>query len=89
MLHEYCYFHNVSADMSSGLLQVFIQPSRNFIVTTGVACSDSVSHNRILQLACSEDWTCNLQIFVSLEAQWTNAYNRYTMCPTGVNLGVL
>ena len=52
--------------------------------TTGVTCSDSVSHNGVqvlsipvLLLACSEDWTCNLQIIVSLEAQGTNAYNRY------------
>ena len=48
----------------------------SFIETTGVACSDSVSHNRVqvlsipvLLLACSEDWTCNLQMIVSLEAQ--------------------
>ena len=47
----------------------------SFIETTGVACSDSVSHNRVqvlsipvLFLACCEDWTCNLQMFVSLEA---------------------
>ena len=45
----------------------------SFIETTGVACSDSVSHNReqvlsipVLLLACSEDWTCNLQMIVSL-----------------------
>ena len=24
-LHLYCYFHNVSADMSSGLLRVFVE----------------------------------------------------------------
>ena len=24
-LHLYCYFHNVSANMSSGLLQVFVE----------------------------------------------------------------
>ena len=47
----------------------------SFIETTGVACSDSVSHNRVqvlsipvLLLACSKDWTCNLQMIVSLEA---------------------
>ena len=47
----------------------------SFIESTGVACSDSVSHNRVqvlsipvLLLACSEDWTCNLQMIVSLEA---------------------
>ena len=41
----------------------------------GVACSDSASHNRIqvlsipvLLLACSQDWNCNLQMIVSLEA---------------------
>ena len=39
-----------------------------------VACSDSVSHNRVqalsisvLLLACSQDWTCNLQMIVSFE----------------------
>ena len=49
--------------MSSGLLQVFVE-LRNLIESTGVACSDSVSHNRVqvlsipvLLLACSEDWT--------------------------------
>ena len=47
----------------------------SFIEFTGVACSDSVSHNRVqvlsipvLLLACSQDWTCNLQMIVSLEA---------------------
>ena len=60
----------------------------SFIETTGVACSDSFSHNRVqvlsipvLLLTCSEDWTCNLQMIVSLKAQGTNAYNRYAMCP--------
>ena len=69
--------------MSSGLLQVFVEignlhGTSNFIGTTGVVCSDSVSHNRVqvlsipvLLLACSEDWTCNLQMIVSLEAQGT------------------
>ena len=54
----------------------------------GVACSDSVSHNRVhvlsipvLLLACSQDWTYNQQMIVSLEAKGTNAYNRYAMCP--------
>ena len=49
-LHLYCYFHNVSAYMSSGLLQVFVElgnlhGTSNFIESTGVAYSDSVSHN--------------------------------------------
>ena len=93
----HCYFHNVSVDMSSGLLQLFgelrnLHGTSNYALywTTGVACSDSVSHNRVqvlsipvLLLACSEDWTCNLQIIVSLEAEGTNAYNRCAMCPAG------
>ena len=52
-----------------------------------VACSDSISHNQVqvlnipvLLLACSQDWTCNLQMIVSLEAQGTNAYKRYARC---------
>ena len=47
----------------------------SFIESTGVTCSDSVSHNQVhvlsipvLLLACNQDWTCNLQIIVSLEA---------------------
>ena len=46
-----------------------------FIESTGVTCSDSICHNRVQMLsipvllpACSQDWTCTLQIFVSLEA---------------------
>ena len=46
----------------------------SFIESTGVACSDSVNHNQVhvlrilvLLLACSQDWTCNLQMIVSLE----------------------
>ena len=38
----------------------------SFIESTGVACSDSVSHNRVqvlsipvLLLTCSQDWACN------------------------------
>ena len=47
----------------------------SFIESMEVACSDSISHNRVqvlsipvLLLACSQDWTCNLQMIVSLEA---------------------
>ena len=47
----------------------------SFIESTGVTCSDSISHNRVqvlsipvLLLACSQDWTYNLQMIVSLEA---------------------
>ena len=57
--------------MYSGFLQVFVElrePSQNF------ACSDSISHNRVqvlsipvLLLTCSQDWTCYLQMNVSLE----------------------
>ena len=56
----------------------------SFIESTGVACFDSVSHNRVqvlsipvLLLACSQDWTCNLQMIFSLEAKGTNAYRCY------------
>ena len=49
------------------------------IESTGVTCSDSVSRNRVqvlsipvLLLACSQDWTCNLQMIVSLEAYGTD-----------------
>ena len=66
--------------MSSGFLQVFVELGNfygtlNFIESTGVVCSDSVCHNwvqvlsiPVLLLACIQDWTCNLQMIVSLEA---------------------
>ena len=68
--------------MSSGLLQVFVKlrnlhRTSNYVLywNQEVACSDSFSHNRVqvlsipvLLLACSEDWTGNLQMIVSLEA---------------------
>ena len=47
----------------------------SFYESMGVTCSDSVNHNQVkvlsisvLLLACSQDWTCNLQMIVSLEA---------------------
>ena len=60
----------------------------SFIESKVIAYSDSVSHNRVqvlsipvLLLACIWDWTCNHLMIVSLEAEGTNAYNRYAMCP--------
>ena len=61
---------------SSGVCRTMTElRTTSFIETTGVACSDSVSHNRVqvlsipvLLLVCSEDWTGNLQMIVSLEA---------------------
>ena len=47
----------------------------SFLESMGVACSDSVSYNRVqvlsipvLLLAYCQDWTCNLQMIVSVEA---------------------
>ena len=66
--------------MSSGLrlsnLGTFMElRTTSFIESTGLACSDSISHNRVqvlsipvLLLTCSQDWTFNLQKIVSLEA---------------------
>ena len=61
----------------------------SFIESMGVACSNSVSHNRIqvlsipvLLLACSEDWTWNLQMIVSLDAlgsRFNPHYRRVTI----------
>ena len=46
-----------------------------FIESTGFACSETISHDwkpvlsiPVLLLACSQDWTCNLQMIVSIEA---------------------
>ena len=68
-LHLYCYFH-ISADMSSSLHQVFVElgnlhRTSNYVLywihRGRVACSDSISHNRVqelsilvLLLACSQ-----------------------------------
>ena len=56
----------------------------SFIESTGVAWSVTISHNQVqmlsipvLLLACSQDWTCDLQMIVSLEASGTNTYNCY------------
>ena len=68
--------------MSSGLLQVPVELGKLhgtlnyvFIESTEVACSDSVSHNRVqvlsipvLLLACCRDWTSDYQRIVSIEA---------------------
>ena len=47
----------------------------SFIGSTGVTCSDFISHNQVqvlsipvLLLACSQDWTCDFLMIVSLEA---------------------
>ena len=57
-LRVYCYLPNVSADMSSSLLQVFVElgnlhGTSNYVHywSTGVTCSDSVSHNRVQVLS--------------------------------------
>ena len=54
----------------------------SFIESIGLACSDSINNNRVqvlsipvLLFACSQDWTCNLPMIVSLEALGINAYN--------------
>ena len=78
----YCYFHRVSADIYFGLLQVFVELGNlrrisNYVIywIHGFACSNSVSHCRVqvlsipvLLLACSQDWTCNIQMIAALEA---------------------
>ena len=99
-LHLYCYFHKVSADISSGFLQVFVElgnlhgTSNYVLYWNHRGClfwfhlpypGTSVKYSCIL-LACSEDWTCNLQMIVFLEAQGTNAYNRYAMCPVEITI---
>ena len=72
-------FHNVSDDMFFRCLSnlgTFTEfQTTSFIESTRIACSDSISHNQVqvlsipvLLLACSQDWTCNLQMIVSLEA---------------------
>ena len=87
--------------MSADLLQFFVElgnlhGTSNYVFKwiLGVTYSDPVSHNKVqvlsipvLLLACSQDWTWNLQIIVSLEAEGSNASNRYAMCPAETRTG--
>ena len=84
--------------MSSGLLQEFVElgnvhETSNYVLNWihGGFCSDSVCQNQLQMLsipefllACSQDWTCDLKMIVSLEALGTKAYKRYAMCPLGL-----
>ena len=58
-----------------------------FIESTGVACSVSVSHNQVqvlsipvLLLACSEDWTCNLQMIISFRSLGNQPLHYVSCC---------
>ena len=62
---------------SSGVYRT--RETSNFIKTTGVACSDSVSPNQVQVLSIPVYYSP----VVRIEPQGTNAYNRYTMCPAG------
>ena len=75
--------------MSSGLLQVFVElgnlhGTSNYVLYWNhggrlfwfrLAYPGTSVKNSCILLACSEDWTCNLQMIVFLEAQGTKAYN--------------
>ena len=86
------YFHKILANMSSGLLQVLVklrEPTQNFKLCpllnprrSPVLIPLAITRYKplsipVLLLACSKDWTSNLQMIVSLEAKETNANNRY------------
>ena len=80
--------------MSSDLLQVFVNLGKlhgtsNYVLYWIHGSSlfwfrEQVLSIPVLLLVCNQDWTCNLQMIVSLETQWTNAYNRYAMCLAGL-----
>ena len=62
----------------------------SFIESMEVACSDSVSHNRVpvlsipvLLLTCSQNLTCNLQMIVSLEDYGSCWTHRVTVIGVG------
>ena len=92
-LHLYYHIHNVSVDVSTGILRVFLVKLRTLHVLYlihGVTFSDSVNNNRVLVLnipvlllACSQGRTRNIHIIVSLEASGTNTHNHYAMCSAG------
>ena len=71
--HLYCYFYYVSADMSSGLLQVFVElgnlrgnfelrpslnPRRSPVLIPWCITGYKVLTIPVLLLACCQDWTC-------------------------------
>ena len=79
-------FHNVSADMSSSLLQVFVelgnlQGTSNYVLYwihggSPVLIPSAITEYKWFKYSCivtrcSQDWTCNLQMIVSLERETT------------------
>ena len=70
-IYPLAFFRNSSKSITFTELR-----TTSFTESTEVTCSDSISHNPIqvlsipvLLLACSQVWTCNPQMIVSLEAQ--------------------
>ena len=49
--HLCCYFHNVSADMSSGLLQVFVEPGNLHATSNYVLFIEITGSPVLIQLA--------------------------------------
>ena len=68
------YVFRPSSGVWSNLGTYMELQTTSFIESMGVAFSDSVCHNQVqlsipvLLLTCIQDWTCNLQMIVSLEA---------------------
>ena len=74
--------------MSSVLLQLFVKlgslhVTSNHVVLFNQQWSLVLIPLTINVLACSQNWTCNLQIIVTIEDLETNMYNRYGICPAG------
>ena len=79
-LHLYCYIHNVSADMSSGIFPVFLVEFESLHGTSN-RVRYLIHRGRliwfrnhkwiqvlsvpILLIACTQDWTCNLLMIVT------------------------
>ena len=77
--HLNCYTHNILANMSFGLLQVFHVELRSlqwtlnrtlYLIWGWGWLFNSVNHYQVY-FTCSWDWTCNLQM-ISLSIFWPN-----------------
>ena len=74
--HPTSYIRFGSKSMSlRRILKVKTQKLEYMLTEVGVCVCDFAKWRRVLLLACSQDWTCKLQMIVSSEAQGTNAYN--------------
>ena len=95
---DYCFYnHNVSADLSSDFLRMFLIERKSFNGTSNrtLDCPNSVNHDRVQVLnnskysllSFSQHWTCNFKM-ISIKSSLTNPlyllyYISYQTSPSG------